>query len=51
MKRRPKVPMERLSAKPTVNIAVERRGRGETVAEYRFLGNDEVDWQRIMAPH
>lgn len=28
-----------------------RRGWGETVAAYRFLGNDEFDWQAILAPH
>ena len=24
---------------------------GETCAAYRFLGNQDVDWQDIMAPH
>lgn len=46
LNKRAKMLMERLSAKPTAC-----RGWGETVAAYRFLGNDEVDWQAILAPH
>ena len=51
LNKRAKVLMERLSAKPTASIPMACRGWGETVAAYRFLGNDEVDWQAILAPH
>ena len=44
LNKRAKVLMERLSAKPTASIPMACRGWGETVAAYRFLGNDEVDW-------
>jgi hypothetical protein len=27
------------------------RSWGETCAAYRFLGNPDVEWQGIMAPH
>ncbi len=46
LNRQATVLMERLSTKP-----LACRGWGETVAAYRFLSNDEVDWQAIMAPH
>ena len=51
LNKRAKVLMERLSAKPTASIPMACRGWGETLAAYRFLGNDEVDWQAILAPH
>lgn len=51
LNKRAKVLMERLSAKPTASIPMACRGWGETVAAYRFLGNDDVDWQAILAPH
>nr|WP_281178489.1 IS4 family transposase [Thauera butanivorans] len=51
LNKRAKVLMERLSAKPTASLPMACRGWGETVAAYRFLGNDEVDWQAILAPH
>ncbi len=43
--------MERFSAQPTVSIPSASRGWSETIASYRFLGNEEVDWRKIMAPH
>ena len=51
LNKRAKVLVERLSAKPTASIPMACRGWGETVAAYRFLGNEEVDWQAILAPH
>ena len=43
--------MERFAADPTVSIPKACRGWGETVAAYRFLGNQEVEWRDIMEPH
>ena len=43
--------MERFAAKPTASIPMACQGGSETIATYRFLGNDEVDWRDIMAPH
>jgi len=49
--KRAKTLMERLAAKPTASIPMACNGWAETIAAYRFLGNDEVDWREIMAPH
>lgn len=49
--KRAKTLMERLAAKPTASIPMACKGWAETIAAYRFLGNDEVDWREIMAPH
>lgn len=43
--------MERFSADPTASIPGACNGWGETMAAYRFLGNETVDWREIMAPH
>jgi len=43
--------MDRFSSKPTASIPMACHGWSETIATYRFLGNDEVDWRDIMAPH
>lgn len=43
--------MERLAAKPTVGVPQACRGWGETMAAYRFLDNDEVEWAAILEPH
>lgn len=43
--------MERFAADPTASIPTACHGWGETMAAYRFLGNDEVEWRDIMAPH
>ena len=43
--------MERFSARPTASIPNANRGWSETIATYRFLGNENVDWREIMAPH
>jgi hypothetical protein len=43
--------MERLSAKPTASIPMACNGWAETLAAYRFLANDEVEWEDILAPH
>lgn len=43
--------MERFAADPTASIPGACDGWGETIAAYRFLGNEAVDWRDIMAPH
>lgn len=43
--------MERLAAKPSSSIPLACNGWGETCAAYRFLGNPEVEWHAILAPH
>lgn len=51
LNKRARVLMERLSAKPSASIPMACNGWGETVAAYRFLANDEVEWADILAPH
>jgi hypothetical protein len=48
---RAKTVMERFSAHPTGSIPNASRGWAETIGTYRFLGNEDVDWRKIMAPH
>ena len=43
--------MERFTAKPTASIPEACDSWSETCAAYRFLGNDEVSWESILAPH
>ena len=43
--------LDTLSAKPTASIAAACSGWSETIAAYRFLDNDEVQWEGILAPH
>lgn len=43
--------MERFAADPTASIPDACHGWAETMAAYRFLGNEAVDWQAILAPH
>ena len=43
--------MERFAAAPTASIPSACRGWAETMAAYRFLSNEAVDWQAILAPH
>ena len=43
--------MERFAADPTASIPTACHGWGETMAAYRFLGNEEVEWPAILAPH
>jgi hypothetical protein len=42
---------ERLSQKPGASIPGACASWGETVAAYRFLGNEEVSWDDVMAAH
>ena len=41
----------RFSDKPSASIPKSCNGWGETIATYRFLENDAVEWRDIMAPH
>jgi hypothetical protein len=43
--------MARFSDKPSASIPKSCNGWGETIATYRFLENDAVEWRDIMAPH
>lgn len=43
--------MERFAADPAASIPDACHGWSETMAAYRFLGNEAVDWQAILAPH
>lgn len=43
--------MERFAADPTASIPDVCHGWAETMAAYRFLSNEAVDWQAILAPH
>jgi hypothetical protein len=48
---RARILMERMSAKPTASIPMACSGWSETMAAYRFLANDELEWADILAPH
>jgi hypothetical protein len=43
--------LERLSEKPTASIPAACRGWAETVAAYRFLAQEEIEWRDILQPH
>ncbi len=49
--RRAKALLKRLAAKPSESIPGACDGWGETIGAYRFLGNPEIDWTDVMAPH
>jgi hypothetical protein len=51
LNKRAKLLVERLSDKPSASIPMACNGWSETLAAYRFLGNGDVQWQAIMAPH
>jgi hypothetical protein len=43
--------LRRLSANPTASIPAACRGWAETMAAYRFLAQDEIEWHDILQPH
>ena len=43
--------IDRLSAKPTASIPQACGDWADTMAAYRFFGNEEVQWHDILAPH
>jgi hypothetical protein len=51
LNKRAKRMMERFSANPTASIPDACDSWSETCAAYRFLGNDDVEWEAILAPH
>jgi hypothetical protein len=51
LNKRARVMVEAFAAKPTANIPMACDGWTDMTAAYRFLDNDEVTWQGIMAPH
>ncbi len=51
MNKRARVLVEAFAAKPTANIPMACDGWSDMIGAYRFLDNDAVTWQGIMAPH
>jgi hypothetical protein len=51
LNKRAKILMERFAANPTASIPMACHSWSETCAAYRFLGNPDVEWQDMMAPH
>jgi hypothetical protein len=51
LNKRARTLMERFTDEPTASITKACQGWGETMAAYRFLANDSIDWRAIMAPH
>ena len=43
--------IERLSAKPTASIPQASGDWADTMAAYRFFGNEQIEWAGILAPH
>lgn len=43
--------IERLSAKPTASIPQACGDWADTMGAYRFFGNEEIEWEGILAPH
>lgn len=43
--------LERLASKPTASIPAACGGWGETIAAYRFLGQESLEWHDILQPH
>lgn len=41
---------ERMAASPMASIPQACGGWAETQAAYRYLSNDDIDWESIMAP-
>ena len=42
---------ERLGQKPGASIPNACQSWAETAAAYRFLRNEEVSWEKVLAPH
>jgi len=43
--------LERLAQKPSASIPGACESWAETAAAYRFLRNEEVSWDKVLAPH
>ncbi|MDR1064426.1 MAG: IS4 family transposase, partial [Azoarcus sp.] len=51
LNKRARLLMERLSSQPTAGVPQACRGWSETMAAYRFFGNDDLEWEAILEPH
>ncbi|ANB71758.1 transposase (plasmid) [Paraburkholderia phytofirmans OLGA172] len=49
--RRAKELIKRFASRPTASIPGACEGWAETMAAYRFLGNERIDWRDMMQPH
>ncbi|WP_436231382.1 IS4/Tn5 family transposase DNA-binding protein, partial [Caballeronia sp. LjRoot29] len=49
--RRAKELLKRFASRPTASIPGACEGWSETIAAYRFLGNEHIDWRHMMQPH
>lgn len=49
--RRFQIVLDRLSQRPTLSLPAACEGWGETQAAYRFLDNDRVEPDKLLAPH
>ena len=49
--RRAKELLKRFASRPTASIPGACEGWSETIAAYRFLGNEHIDWRDMMQPH
>ncbi len=43
--------LERLASKPAASIPAACGGWGETIAAYRSLGQESLEWHNILQPH
>ena len=51
LNRRAVLLLERLAQKPSASIPGACESWAETAAAYRFLRNEEVSWDKVLAPH
>jgi hypothetical protein len=51
LNRRAVLLIERLAQKPSASIPNACQSWAETAAAYRFLSNEEVSWEKVLAPH
>jgi hypothetical protein len=49
--RRAKELVKRFASRPTASIPGACEGWAESMAAYRFLGNERIDWPDMMQPH
>jgi hypothetical protein len=51
LEKRAAVLLDELGKKPSASIPMACGGWGETLAAYRFLGNEKCHWADILVPH
>ena len=49
--RRAKELVKRFASRPAASIPGACEGWAESIAAYRFLGNEHIDWRDMMQPH